>query len=231
MTDVPNPAQGVKSVGKGIKGKVTGHKPIVYVIMGVGVLAIAYYLRKRTQGTPLPTADASSAPVDPTLSGSYYPDPTQGAGASSGYSDPGAYGGYPTPDLSTFFDNLNNLLDTATQNAAAQGAQAAANVPAASPVVADTGGGAPVTPPIETKYVPPPAPAPTPPAPAYTPTPIPSGATTWGGPMYIPPPAPTSPYPGFPYHSDRGWYRLVLPPDGSRWHYYGPNNSPKIRVS
>lgn len=248
--DAPNPAAGAKHAAKGLKGAVTGHKPIVYVIMGVSVLAIAYYMRKRV-GTPtLPTADASSLPADPnSYDSSFYPDPTQGAGSSGGYSDPGAYGGYPTPDLSTFFDNLNNLLDQATQNAA---------MAASSPSVNDTGGGAPVTSP-EIHYT---APAPAPALPYIAPTPAPVPAfvapspsqTGWvqtspvqvgsalmnqvlsGGVSSSPSPsstpAPSSPYGSkYPYHSDRGWYRLVLPPNGSRWHYYGPNDNPKIRVS
>lgn len=34
---------------------------------------------------------------------------------------------------------------------------------------------------------------------------------------------------GYPFHSERGYYRVVLP-HGERWHFYYPNDNPKIRV-
>lgn len=232
MAEMPDAIKPVKAAGKGIAGKLGGRKPIVYALMAAGIIGIALYMRKRSQNTAtLPTADATGTDNPPLDSGAGYPDPTQGA---SGYVDPGAYGGYPTPDLGAFFDELTNFLGTASATATAQ-----------APSVPDTGGGITVNPPASVVHSTP-APVPASPPKKAAPTtghktvvstPYKTTGAVTGGIGASPSPsahtaAATSPYGSkYPYQSDRGWYRLVLPPDGSRWHYYGPHDSPKIRIS
>jgi hypothetical protein len=69
-------------------------------------------------------------------------------------------------------------------------------------------------------------------APAPAATPIIVQVPTPTTPAVVAPPA-ARPAPAcsgrYPYQSARGCYRVVLA-HGERWHYYGPNDSPKIKV-
>lgn len=71
---------------------------------------------------------------------------------------------------------------------------------------------------------------------ASAPVPPPAGFPTWGAvsagaSASRPPKEIDRPYGiKYPFKSDRGWYRVVLK-GKERWHYYGPNDNPKIRVN
>lgn len=218
--DTPAAAGKVASHAKGL----TKQKPIVYAIMAVAVIGIAYYMRTRPKAAdPLPTAAATNTD-NPTLddsTGAYYGDTTT--------YDPGAYYGTDSP------------YDPGTNSPSATGNTMSYDLSSfevIQPSVPDTGGGAPDTS-IQVHDLPAPADPPVPVSPDPIQTVAPA-VSAWSVPVVTAikpqPQAATdntlaSPYGSrYPYHSLRGWYRLVTPPDGSRWHYYGPSDSPKIKV-
>lgn len=223
--DTPTPPHPGKLPGANI---LKGHKPATYILLGGGVLVGAWFIHKReaastpedqTAADALQGQDPAFAPTSAYADG-YYPGSTQGAGAQDG-----SYlgGNYPSDGVQQTANGY--LYDPST--GMVYGILPSQNwddtpgaIPAPVPSLpAGTGGGAPVLP--ADAHTPPPLPVYTPgPAPT-TPPPIPQGQ----GPTVTLTQGP----PGYPYHSDRGWYRIVKK-DGWVWHYYYPHDDPKIKV-
>lgn len=222
----PNPKNVAKAPVHGVKGVAAfaKKKPAVTFAVIAGILVMAYMIRKRQNAAnadaAVPELDYSgaNAPIgsitDPSGGGgggAYYPDPTQGVGE---YLPGGTSSNVPLPP-----DSWG---------------------PPWWWVNPPTGGGLPSGTPGSANTIdnnPPPPPDP----PVYqTPANLPAvgsphvvaskpqattGSTTpsWAGPGNK-----------YPYKSDRGWYRLVMVAKGvhkGRWHYYGPSDNPKIKVS
>lgn len=227
--DTPHPPAPGKLPGV---SALKGHKPATYALLGGGILIGAYFIHKReAQSTPQDataqdaTAQGQDAAYSPTAGygdGSYYPDPTQGAGnQNGGYLglDYPAGGAIPTGN-GYLYDPATGLVYGVLPSTDGIGATPIGGGPLFVPSLpVGTGGGPPGLPAAAHS---------TPPLPVYTPggvaapAPIPQGS----GPTHVLHECSGK----YPHSSERGCYRIVH--IGSHtWHYYGPHDAPKIKVS
>lgn len=230
------PAAAAKGTAHGFKGVAAFMKKkpaLTFAIVG-GIGIAAYMIRKR-QSAANANADAAvpeldysgaNAPIgsitDPNNGGGggYYPDPTQGVGDPGTYIPGGTSGYVPMPP-----DSWGPPWWWTNPSAVATGG----GLPNGTPGAANTQDAGQAEPPLSGLAYPvyaQPAPLPAVASPhvvSSTPQKTTGPATpSWAGPGHE-----------YPFSSDRGWYKVVLVASGphkGRWHYYGPNDNPKIKV-
>lgn len=218
-----NPARAVADApakgARGVAGLLKNKPPAFYIVLVAGILAAAYLIRKReaaaqpadtTAQDVTPDSASGYAPVD-----GYYPS---GGGGGGGIDTTGSYQGSngPIPTQNGF------LYDPATGMVYGALPDSQLVTPDPVPAVlpgAGTGGGMPATGSGGGGQVP-----------TWTPTPAPAPTIPQGSSSVV-----LNQCGGkYPYSSERGCYRVVRIKSGThkgKWHYYAPNDSPKIKVS
>lgn len=230
MDTPPNPTP---RPSKGL-GKLTGHKPIVYVGVFAFAAALAWYIHSRSSSAGNP-ADLTANGQDPGTSAvtDQQSSPYDFGGQYSG-GGAGDYGGYGAPlDYSGAAGAVPDPGYAVVPGA--DGSVITITSPASLPVQAGgTGGGPPANvDPTLVHFPPTVAAAPNGGQAGHTTvSPGPDVAVKGGGVGFIP-------GQGFqcggryPFESERGCYRVVLVsagPHKGRWHYYGPDDQTKVKV-